>query len=62
MNRYLFRVQYTYSDDSVSYEPVCTRAETEAEALTDVTAATVRYATAVGATRTFTLVVTTADE
>ena len=61
MNRYLFRVQYTFSDATVAYEAVCIRAATEAAALTDVTTATSRYMTAVGATRTISLTLTTAD-
>lgn len=67
-NRYLFRVTYTLPDGmaavpgaSTVYEPVSVRAETEAAALTDVTTATTRYLTAVGATRTITLVGTAAD-
>lgn len=61
MNRYLFRVQYTYSDATVSYEPVVVRAETEAAARTEVDDATERYPTLMGATKTLTLVLTTAD-
>lgn len=62
VSRYLWRVQYTYRDGSVTYEPVCVRAETEAAARTEVIdAATKRYAEAVGATRTLTLVTTTPD-
>lgn len=61
MNRYLYRAQYTYSDDTVSYEPVCVRAETEAAALEEVTDATSRYPAAVSATVDLTLVLTTAD-
>jgi hypothetical protein len=62
MQRYLYRVQYTYTDDGTSsYEAVCIRAETEAAALAEVTAATARYPTAIGATRTITLTLVTAD-
>jgi hypothetical protein len=65
MQRFLFRVQYTWTDEAdeaqTTYEPVCVRADTEAEALADVTTATTRYTTAVGATRTITLTLTTAD-
>ena len=68
MNRYLYRAQYTLPDGavpiagtSVTYEPICVRALTEAAALVEVTAATSRYPTAVGATVTLTLVLTTAD-
>ena len=63
MQRYLFRVQYTYSDGTSSYESVCVRAANgdEAGARAEVTTATSRYMTAVGATRTLTLLVVTAD-
>ena len=68
MNRYLYRVQYALPDGttpiagiSLAYEPVCIRADTEATALIEVTAATLRYTDAIGATRTITLVTTTAD-
>jgi len=61
MNRYLFRVQYTYDDASVSYEAVCIRAATEAAATIEVTAATDRYTTVMHVTRTITLTLTTAD-
>lgn len=62
MERFLFRVTYTDADGLTAYEPVCVRAETEAEALDEVEAATARYKTAVGSTRTVTLTLTTADE
>jgi hypothetical protein len=61
MQRYLYRAQYTYDDGTSSYEPVCVRAATEAAALIEVTAATARYPTAIGATRTITLTLVTAD-
>jgi hypothetical protein len=68
MNRYLYRAQYSLPDGrapiagvTVSYEPICVRALTEAEALVAVTDATARYPAAVGATRTLTLVTVTAD-
>jgi hypothetical protein len=68
MNRYLYRVTYEYPDGVApiagvthAYEPVCVRATTEAAALAEVTTATSRYMTAAGATRTMTLVLTTAD-
>ena len=68
MQRYLYRVRYDYADGTTpiagvtsSYEPVCIRAATEAAALTEVTAATARYPTAIGATRTITLTLVTAD-
>lgn len=69
MNRYLYRVQYTLPDgttptvgETIAYEPVCVRALTEAAALVEVEEATARYlAAVVGATRTITLVTTTAD-
>ena len=67
VSRYLYRVQYTLPDgatpiagESIAYEPVCVRAETAAAALEEVTALT-RYMVAAGATRTITLVLTTAD-
>ncbi len=58
MPRYLFRVQYLYTDGTSAYEPVCVDADTEAEAEVDVSAATDRYPTLVGATKTITLVTT----
>jgi hypothetical protein len=68
MNRYLYRAQYDLPDGrapiagvTTSYEPICVRALTEAAALVEVTAATSRYPTAVWATVTLTLVLTTAD-
>jgi hypothetical protein len=63
MERYLFRVQYTYDDETSSYEPVCVRAADgdEAGALAEVVDATERYMTAAGATRTITLTLVTAD-
>jgi hypothetical protein len=63
MQRFLYRVQYTHPDGSVAYEPVCVRAADgdETAARTEVESATTRYMTAVGATRTLTLVLVTAD-
>jgi len=63
VQRFLFRVQYTYDDGTSSYEAVCVRAadDDEAAARAEVLAATSRYATAVGATRTLTVTLTTAD-
>jgi hypothetical protein len=68
MQRFLFRVQYAYPDGrtpiagvTLSYEPVCIRAETAAAAQSEVEAATARYVAAAGVTRTITLVTTTAD-
>jgi len=61
MPRYLFQAAYTHRDASVAYEPVCVDAVDEATALAEVEAATLRYPTAVGATRTLTLVTVTAD-
>lgn len=62
MARYLFRVQYIYSDNTdvkfPVYESVCVEAATEAAALADVEAATQRYPAAVGATKEITLVLT----
>ena len=70
MPRYLFRVQYTIwagvdavgvdsALGSVTYEPVCVIAATEADARTQVDTATARYAAAVSATKVLTLVSTT---
>lgn len=63
MQRFLFRVQYTHRDGTVAYESVCVRAADgdEAAARAEVEGATSRYMTVVGATRTLTLVVVTAD-
>ena len=63
MERFLFRVQYTYPDDTVSYESVCVRAADDdaSAALTEVETATARYRDLVGATRTITLLLVTAD-
>lgn len=61
MQRYLYRVAYTHADGSVAYEPVCVQAVDETAAQTEVEAVTTRYPTAVGATRTVTLVTVTAD-
>lgn len=58
MPRYLFRVQYLYTDGTSAYEPVCVDAATEQDAEDDVMAATARYPAATGATRTLTLVTT----
>jgi len=63
VQRFLYRVQYTYPDGTVSYESVCVRAadgDTTA-ALTDAETGTDRYRVAVNATRTMTLLVVTAD-
>jgi hypothetical protein len=62
MQRYLFRVHYTFPDASSSYEAVCVRAadDDEASARTEVLAATSRF-TAVGVTRVVTLTLVTAD-
>jgi hypothetical protein len=56
MPRYMFRVEYTYSDDTVSYEPVCVDATDEADARTQVEAATDRYLSAAASSRTLTVV------
>jgi hypothetical protein len=63
MQRFLFRVQYTYTDGTTAYEPVCVRAADGdlTAATTEVEGATARYMTAAGATRTITLVTVTAD-
>lgn len=63
MERFLYRVQYTYPDETVTYEAVCVRAEDDdvTAAQADVEAGTERYMAATGATRTLTLVIVTAD-
>lgn len=63
MQRFLCRVTYTHADGTSSHEPVCVRAADgdETAALAEVTTATTRYMTAVGATRTITVVLVTAD-
>lgn len=63
MERFLYRVQYTYPDASVSYEPVCVRAADDdtTSALAEVLVATARYAAASKATRTYTLLGVAAD-
>jgi hypothetical protein len=54
--RYLFRVQYTFSDGTSCYEPVCIEAATEQAARDEVATATTRFLTVARATRTVTLV------
>lgn len=63
MQRFLYRVRYTYPDGTSSYEAVCVRAADgdQTAALAEVTTATARYMTAAGATRTITLTTVTAD-
>jgi hypothetical protein len=63
VQRFLWRVTYTYSDGTSSHEAVCVRAADgdEAAARTEVEAATSRYLQASRATRTITLTVVTAD-
>jgi len=63
VQRFLFRVQYTYPDGTSSYEAVCVRAadDDEPSARAEVVAATTRYLRAAGATRTVTLALVTAD-
>lgn len=58
MPRYLYRVTYTYTDGTSSYEPVCVDAATEDDAEAEVNTATERYPRTVGATKTLTLVST----
>jgi hypothetical protein len=57
VKRYLFRVQYTFSDGTQSYELVCVRDadNNEAGARVQVSDATSRYKTLMGATTTSTL-------
>ena len=64
MQRWLYRVQYTYPDATVSYESVCVRGEDDATAAAqaEVETATDRYMEATNATRTLTLLLVTADE
>lgn len=54
MNRYLFRVQYTLTDQ-VTCERHCIRAETESAARAELEGATKRYPAAVGASKSVTL-------
>jgi hypothetical protein len=63
VQRYLYRVTYTFDDGTVAYEPVCVRAEDgdAAGALEEVVGATERYATIAPASRSYTLVLVTAD-
>jgi hypothetical protein len=63
VERFLYRVQYTYSDATSSYELVCVRAADDdvASAAAEVDDATERYARATKATKTMTLVLVTAD-
>jgi hypothetical protein len=51
-------VQYTKPDGVVTWEPMCIRAETEAAATVEATAASDRYTAAVRATRELTVVLT----
>jgi hypothetical protein len=61
VQRYLFRVTYTYPDATVSHESVCVRADNETDARTEVDEATERYRVAAGVTKALTLVLVTAD-
>jgi hypothetical protein len=63
VERFLFRVQYTFADGTVSYESVCVRAadDDESAARAEVDTATERYRKAMGATKTLTLLLVTAD-
>ena len=61
MQRYLFRVTYTLSDGTLTYESVCVRSETADAALAEVEAWTERYRAVVGAVRSITSVLVTAD-
>lgn len=61
MNRYLFRVTYSHTDGHESSEKHVIRAETEAEATTEVDDATKRYPAAVGATKNITRLSTVAE-
>lgn len=63
MERFLYRVQYTYPDDTSSYELVCVRAadDDQASARTEVDVATQRYARSTRAMKTLTLLLVTAD-
>ena len=64
MQRFLYRVQYTYPDDTSSYELVCVRAEDgdTVAAQAEVDDATQRYPRVTNATKTLTLLLVTADE
>ena len=63
MERFLYRVQYTYPDDTSSYELVCVRAANDdvTAARAEVDGATQRYARSTKATKTLTLLTVTAD-
>ena len=61
VDRYLFRVRYDYPDATVSYEPICIRAESEAAARTEADAATERYPSLLKATKVLTLTLVTPD-
>ena len=58
MGLYIYRVAYTLTDDTVTYERQVVSADTEAEAEADVDEATERYPALVGATKTLTLLAT----
>ena len=63
MERFLFRVTYTYPDATHSYESVCVRAADNdvTVARVEVDAATQRYALATKATKTLELLLVTVD-
>lgn len=64
MNVYQFRVTYSFPDADTpysTYEPVCVRATTQADAETEVDEATTRYEEASGATKTVELLLVTAE-
>jgi hypothetical protein len=63
VERFLYRVQYTYPDATSSYELVCVRAADDdvTAARTEVDEATQRYARSTRATKTLELLLVTAD-
>lgn len=64
MQKFLYRVQYTFSDGTTTYEPVCVRAADgdTASAQAEVEGATARFLAVSGVvSRTITLVTVTAD-
>lgn len=63
MERFLYRVQYTYPDGTSSYESVCVRADDDDQvsARAEVDEATQRYARSTKATKTLTLLLVTTD-
>ncbi len=63
MERFLYRVTYTYPDGTSSHELVCVRAADDdvTAARAEVDGATKRYPLSTKATKTLTLITVTAD-